>query len=141
MKEIIELSNLMEKLADSLLREEKAYIEHSELANISITQLHYIDLIYHAEHPSLSDCAKILGVSKPSVTITIDKLVELGFVARIKSDADRRSSHLHLTQEGMKLAQIHDEFHHAYTYKMFGQLPDADIQILLSILGKVFNKI
>lgn len=138
MNDIIQLSDAIEKLAYSLQKEEKEYISKTELAHLSAVQLHYIDMIYHAENPSLSECAQILAVSKPSVTITVDKLVELGLVEKIKSDEDRRSSHLHLTVAGKKIAKIHDEFHHQYTYKMFGNLTGSDLRTLLSILKKIF---
>ena len=39
----------------------------------------------------------------------VDKLVEKGYVRRVKSDADRRSQHLHIDRKREKIKTIREQ--------------------------------
>jgi len=78
-----------EQLEDELKRQ-------SDLKGLTVKQLHCIQLIEEYHNPTLTELAANLGITKPSVTVLIEKLVDKGFVIKVKSDTDRRSAHLHL---------------------------------------------
>jgi DNA-binding MarR family transcriptional regulator len=53
-----------------------------------------------AEQASMSDLAEAVGLSRPGITSTVNRLVEEGLVTRERGDADRRLLHARLTPTG-----------------------------------------
>lgn len=51
---------------------------------------------------SMSDLSEILYVTKPNITVLIDKLVKLDYVERLNSSNDRRVYLIRLTDKGEK---------------------------------------
>jgi len=137
---IQKLSFQIEKLIQALESEESKYISASKLKTLSSTQIHHIDLIYHEHNPTLSELAKTLKVTKPTVTNSIDKLDKLGLVFKIQSDDDRRIQHLHLTKKGMEIAKLHDKFHSVFTEKLVSNLNNEEIKQLSAILEKALKE-
>jgi len=74
-------------------------------------QIEYIEVINKLGNPNLGEIAKALNISKPSVTAIVDKMTEKGYIKKIQSDEDRRSFHVHLSDKGKKVVQMHDETH------------------------------
>jgi DNA-binding MarR family transcriptional regulator len=138
--DIQKLSFQIEKLIQVLSSEESKYISTSKLKTLSSTQIHHIDLIYHERNPTLSELAKALKVTKPTVTNSIDKLEKLGLVFKIQSDDDRRIQHLHLTKKGMEISKLHDKFHSVFTEKLVSNLNDKEIKQLSAILEKTLKE-
>lgn len=137
---IDKLSFYIERLIQALDSEESKYISASRLKILSSTQIHYIDLINHKHNPTLSELAKALKVTKPTVTNSIEKLEKLGLVYKIQSDDDRRIQHLHLTKKGMEIAKLHDKFHSVFTEKLVSNLNNEEIKQLSAILGKALKE-
>lgn len=52
--------------------------------------------------PSMSEIADELRITSPGTTVIVDKLVELGDLARAADDADRRVVRLKITARGKK---------------------------------------
>ncbi len=58
--------------------------------------------IVRTQPVSAGDLAAAEGVSPPSVTRSLNRLIELGYVSRKPDPADRRAAVITLTQKGMK---------------------------------------
>jgi DNA-binding MarR family transcriptional regulator len=52
------------------------------------------------EQASMGDLAEAVGLSRPGITSTVNRLVEEGLVVRERRDADRRLLHARLTDVG-----------------------------------------
>jgi len=135
------LSEIIESLAHSMEKNENLQFETTALSVLSKTQIHYLDTIHHLGNPTLSELAKILNVTKPTSTIAIEKLTERGYVIKVPSDSDRRSSHVHLTESGERMAALHDDSYRIYAGYFRDSLNENEIQDLIQLLGKVINKI
>jgi len=133
---IDELTFLVEKFNDSLQMEEKLYIKNSELKAYSTTQIHYLDLIYHNQNITISQIAKKLNVTKPSVTNTIEKLEKLELINKISSDEDKRVQHVQLAKKGKRVAMLHEKFHEYFAIKLSMNLKEKEIAMLVEILKK-----
>jgi MarR family 2-MHQ and catechol resistance regulon transcriptional repressor len=139
MEEKKSLGKNIEILTHRIEEYERRIIEKSDLANLSTRQLYYLDEIYHLGQPTLTELAEKIKVSKPSVTIIIDKLVRKGYLRRIHSSHDRRSYHIHLTETGMRLALLHDNIHYRFADIVKSILSQEDISALNNILEKVIS--
>ena len=72
------------------------------------SQLEYYDTLYlsaisQAGRTTVSDLAATLGVTKPTVSVRINKLVEEGYVTKVRSKEDGRVFWLTLSDK-MKIA-------------------------------------
>ncbi len=131
------LEEIIEKLSQSMEMHETRVTARSEFSALSPSQIHYLDTILHLGSPTLSDLARALRLSKPSITVIIDKLHAAGYVEKVRSDADRRTSHVHLTKKGRRIAKLHDDIHRGYARYFRRALSGRELEELLSLLGKV----
>jgi DNA-binding MarR family transcriptional regulator len=114
--------------------------EQFNLQNLTLTQMHYIETIQTLDNPSITELASKLNLSKPTVKVAIDKLIERSYVFKVQSDADRRSAHLHLTEKGKLINQMHDYAHKQIAEKIHRKLNANEIKSLISVLTKVLSE-
>jgi len=105
------LIKIIAELSNIIGNTEEAAKEQFNLQNLTITQMHYLETINLLDNPNITELALRLKLSKPTVKVAVDKLIERDYVLKIQSDADRRSAHLHLTEKGKLMNQMHDYAH------------------------------
>ncbi|NLT38807.1 MAG: MarR family transcriptional regulator [Methanomassiliicoccus sp.] len=66
---------------------------------ITFNSVLYMDLIAFTENCTISKLAEMLHVSKSSVTIKVNELVEQGYVVKTKSETDGRIHYLSISSE------------------------------------------
>jgi len=72
----------------------------SETADLTMPQVHALMTLASHEPLPLKDLAGILGVSPPSASAMVDRLVEGGYVLREQSRTDRRQVVLQVAPKG-----------------------------------------
>ena len=82
-------------------------LEQNELKkqrlNISINEMHMIELIAKGKTGmTVSEIAQQLKVTKPSVTVAVNKLVQKGYCEKQRLPGDGRAVQVMLTPEGKK---------------------------------------
>ena len=60
-------------------------------------------LLFGGEQLTMQEIAGKIHRTKPTVTVLVNKLVELGYVTKEKSDTDNRVTHIALTKKGESL--------------------------------------
>jgi DNA-binding MarR family transcriptional regulator len=130
------LANSIDTLTRKIEEIEADVIENSELAKLSRKQIYYLDIINQMDNPTLGELAEKLGLSKPSITAIVEKLVQDDYIVKVKSDADRRVSHIHLGSKGKMIAKLHDDIHSRIEAFLTGSLNCEEIKRLTTILGK-----
>jgi DNA-binding MarR family transcriptional regulator len=137
----------MEKMVDIIAKFSRMIGQMEETAkeqfnfnDLTLTQMNYLETIYQLRNPNLTELSTEMNLTKPTVKVAIDKLIEKDYIYRVKSDEDRRSAHLHLTEKGKHINQMHDEAHKRMVELMTKNLGKAEIGQLGQLLGKVFLK-
>ena len=137
----------MEKLVDVIakLSREIGNMEDSakdqfNFKELTLTQMNYLETISQLGNPNLTELAAELNLTKPTVKVAIDKLIEKDFIYRVKSDEDRRSAHLHLTVKGKLINHTHDFAHKQMAGLITHKLDQAEVGLLEMLLEKVFSK-
>ncbi len=102
--------------------------------------MNYLETIYQLHNPNLTELASELNLTKPTVKVAIDKLIEKDYIYRVRSDEDRRSTHLHLTEKGKVINQMHDEAHRRMAEMIENNLDLAGQEELVMLLERVFQK-
>jgi DNA-binding MarR family transcriptional regulator len=115
-------------------------LQESELANLTMKQIVYLDTIARMQAPTFSDLAKQLGVSKPSVTAIVHKLVQNGYVQKVQSAEDKRTFHILMTEKGRALVAIHDNLHQKIAQHFTAVLNKAELHQLGRLLYKALKE-
>jgi DNA-binding MarR family transcriptional regulator len=135
------LGKAIEIITKKISYYERRVLEKTELSSLSGTQLLYIGKIYHSGSPTITELSEELSVSKPSVSVIVDKLLQKGFVDKRKSDSDGRSYRLHLTKSGRRCAVFHDSIYGRFASKVKKILDGKELDQLISLLGKIIERL
>lgn len=133
--------SVLSKLSNSLAEMEELAREDSNLKELTVTQMHYLEVISQLTNPNVTELATEMQLSKPTVTVALEKLLQKGFVTKVQSDEDRRSSHLHLTKKGMQINQMHEKAHTRFAELMAESLEPAELEQLTLLLEKLTKKL
>ena len=133
------MEEIIAKLSAYMARMEEEAKEQYSFKDLTLTQMHYLEMISELENPNLTELAAAMKLTKPTITVLVDKLIEKELVYKVKSDADRRSTHLHLTERGKLINQMH-EYAHRRIVEQIGKKMDADeMAQLMALLEKIMN--
>jgi DNA-binding MarR family transcriptional regulator len=116
--------------------EESAKIQFN-LSELTSNQLHYLETIHDLGNPNITELAVALKLTKPTVKVAVDKFIEKDYIFKVQSDEDRRSAHLHLTEKGKLINQMHDFAHKRIVETLSKKLNTEELNVLLAILNKV----
>ena len=78
-----------------------------------------------------------LDISPPNMAVTIDKLVERGWVERVRSTQDRRAVQIHLTPSGRELVERAEKIAMTMENPALRVLSAAERALLIELLLKV----
>jgi len=134
------LVDIIAKFSHKIVQLEEAAKNQFSYSDLTLTQMNYLETIYQLENPNLTELAAELNLTKPTVKVAIDKLIEKDYLYRVKSDADRRSAHLHLTEKGKVINHMHDEAHKRMAQLIGNCLNQDERKQLVTLLEKVFQK-
>jgi len=137
MEKMVELIAKFSRVIGQL---EEAAKEQFNFSDLTLTQMNYLETISQLHNPNLTELSTELSLTKPTVKVAIDKLIEKDYIYRVKSDEDRRSAHLHLTEKGKLINQMHDEAHKRMVDLIGKNLGKTEIKHLENILEKIFLK-
>jgi len=132
---LVELIALLTRKVAEL---QSAMVKEAGFSDLSLRQIYILDIIQGLQNPTPTELASELKISKPSVSVAIDRLETAGYIRKVDSDEDRRSYHLHLTQKGQIFSQAHNETHRHLAQFITRNLEAEDVQQLVRLVGKIF---
>jgi len=135
--EMKKLEEMMAKMSAYMSRKEEEAKEQYNFRELTLTQMHYLEMISELENPNLTELAIAMKLTKPTITVLVDKLIEKELVYKVQSDADRRSTHLHLTERGKLINQMHEYAHRRMAEEMEMKLDQVEIAELTKLLEKI----
>lgn len=106
-----EVNDLLVDTFNSILRVEEGALKNRLTRGLTISEIHTIHAIGLDGASPMNVVAGRLGVTLATLTSSVGKLVSKGFVARTRSDADRRQVLVSLTKDGRKAYRAHEMFH------------------------------
>jgi len=74
------------------------------------------------------------------VKVAVDKFIEKDFLYKVRSDEDRRSAHLHLTEKGKLINEMHDYYHRRIAESFTRKLSREELETLVGLLIKVLSE-
>ncbi len=86
---------------------------------------------------TLGELSRRMMVSNGNITGLVEKLAELGLVARVPHPADRRAAVVRLTETGRASFAAMAAAHGDWIAGLFAGLPAGDMQIMMRLLGRL----
>lgn len=130
---IFEIIHNMDQFTNNLI------VEWNRTFNESLGVSHILILGHLSVHGGsrLSDLAKVVGLTPPTVTHLSDKLVKKGLAVRSKDEDDRRIIYLAITNEGREILDRANQEGQFLRRKLFEKLTYEERQQMLYIYKKM----
>jgi DNA-binding MarR family transcriptional regulator len=126
--------------ASATLAEMEMRAFHDErFSELSVRQMLYLNTIIQLGNPTYSDLAKELGVSKPSVTANVTRLIQKGYVKKVQDHDDLRAYHIMPTTKADEFNTLHQSIHKNFTDQLTTQLDPEEIDQLAKLLNKALQ--
>ncbi len=100
---------LVEVFNRILLIEEKQLKKNG--VTISMTEMHLLENIAKSKTKTMSDVAKLQGVTLGTLSVGVKSLVRKGYITQVRNEKDKRIFHLELTDKAISNLEIHKRFH------------------------------
>ena len=133
------MEEIIAKLSAFMSRMEEEAKEQFNFKDLTLTQMHYLEMISELKNPNLTELAAAMKLTKPTITVLVDKLIEKELVYKVQSDADRRSTHLHLTERGKLINQMHEYAHRRIVEQIEKRIDAEEIAQLILLLEKIMK--
>jgi DNA-binding MarR family transcriptional regulator len=131
------LTDMVAGLSRLMGQMEETAKDQFNLTDLTLTQMHYMEIISLLDNPNITELAHVLKLTKPTVKVAIDKLTEKDYVFKIQSDEDRRSAHLHLTEKGKLINQMHNYAHKRIAEFIGIKLNQSEQDQIIGLLDKI----
>lgn len=120
----------------------KMYYDHG-LSDFEIGwgQQFYAEYIYDHPGATAQEMAKYIRVDKATLTKTIKKLAEIGYIDVVGDERDKRIKHLYLTDQAIPAVKRIKEIHTSFFDTLQTGLSPADIQQTEQTLAQMVDNI
>ncbi|HFU4450276.1 TPA: MarR family winged helix-turn-helix transcriptional regulator [Streptococcus suis] len=133
------INEYLTAIFNNVLVIEETSLRGSRFNDISIKEMHTIDVIGGRDAATPSDVARTLMVTLGTVTTSLNNLERKGYVERIRSTKDRRVVHLYLTKKGRLVYRLHRQFHNEMVKQITDGMDEAEFQVMKKGLYKLYN--
>lgn len=139
---IVKAINIISESMRESMRKYKEDTQNSkELFSLSITQLHYLHVIKERTNVTITELAEIFGVQKSTVTVTVNKLLQSGFIEKLTSNSDLRVVYVSLTEKGKEIIELEDRGYRQFAADILAMLKEEEQTTFTFLLNKVINNI
>ena len=124
------INEYLTSIFNNVLVIEEVSLRGSRFKDISIKEMHTVDVIGNFSDVTPSFVSKELMVTLGTVTTCLNNLERKGYIERIRSDQDRRVGYLHLTKKGRLVHRLHKRFHKAMVEKIIDGMSPEEINVM-----------
>jgi DNA-binding MarR family transcriptional regulator len=133
----MQMEHFVQKISRLLGQIEAQAFKQEGFSDLTMRQLLYLETIAQMQNPTFSQLADELEVTPPTVSVLVNKLIDLGYITKSRSEQDGRVYHLQLTPTGKHMARLHDQIHRWLAKRITRNLDEREVQQLGEILEKV----
>jgi MarR family transcriptional regulator, organic hydroperoxide resistance regulator len=98
-------------------------------------------VLFHRQSLTMKDIADIIHRTKPTVTVLVTKLVDLGLVKKEQSSEDARVSYVELTNKGKEFKEVFETISLELTQKLFQGFSESEQKKLEMYLDRIYTNI
>ena len=115
----------------------KVFAKHMAPFDLKIVEFSILMLVAQNPQVNQKQLGQALDISAPNMAVTLDRMVERGWVERVRSTRDRRAQHIHLTKDGANLVQRTEKVAATMEGPTLSALSVAEKALLIELLHKV----
>ncbi len=115
----------------------KSFTKHMGPLHLKAVEFSILVLVASNDQVNQKQLGQALDVSPPNLAVTLDRMVERGWVERVRCTEDRRSQIVVLTASGQKLVQRAEKIAATMESDTLQVLSAAERLLLLELLLKV----
>lgn len=104
---------------------------------LTMNEVHVLEAVQKSEVTTMKEVSQRLSITQGTLTTSINKLVNKGYVKKYKIVDDKRKTLLGLTMQGQSIMEIHNEFHRKMIEKVTEDYKLEDEIVLLESLHKL----
>lgn len=132
-----EINHYLTSIFNNVLIIEETSLRSSRFSDVSLKEMHTIDVIGENKDCTPSHIARELMVTLGTVTTSLNNLERKGYVERTRSTKDRRVVHLSLTRQGRLLYRLHKRFHDSMVRHVTEGMDEVEYQVMKKGLLKL----
>jgi DNA-binding MarR family transcriptional regulator len=107
--------------------------------SLTMNEVHVLEAVQKSEVTTMKEVSQRLSITQGTLTTSINKLVNKGYVKKYKIVDDKRKTLLGLTMQGQSIVEIHNEFHRHMIERVTEDYKLEDQIVLLESLHKLKN--
>lgn len=104
--------NLIEDLFHNIQKQEQDFLEKHKFPDLTLSEVRTLNKVGSCANPTISQLSSYLGVTLSTITITVNRLIQKGYLMKERKSRDRRLVNLWLTEKGKSVYVCHQTFQH-----------------------------
>ena len=133
------VNDYLTSIFNNVLVIEESSLRGSQFKDVSIKEMHTIDVIGTMPNATPSDISKELLVTLGTVTTSLNNLERKGYIERRRSSVDRRVVHLSLTKKGRLLYRLHKRSHNRMVMQVVEGMSSEEKNAMQKGLQNLYN--
>ncbi|MDY3824108.1 MULTISPECIES: fatty acid biosynthesis transcriptional regulator FabT [Streptococcus] len=125
-----QINSYLVDIFNRVLIVEENSLRTSRFSEVSLKEMHTIDIIGKTENVTPSDIARELMLTLGTVTTSLNKLEKKGYIERTRSKVDRRVVYITLTKKGKLLFRLHQKFHKNMVAQIVDEMDESEVLAL-----------
>lgn len=127
------LQNASRKLRDFKENE----IENLDIEDFPFSYFRYLEAIDELVEPNFIELAQFLGLSKPTITVMVNKMIQKGFIQKSRSALDKRNYKLNLTEKGKGIIEGYGRSQQKFVEDIASRFNDEELDVFIALLLRV----
>ena len=133
------INEYLTAIFNNVLIIEESSLRSSRFSDVTIKEMHTIDVIGEKKGATPTDVARALMVTLGTVTTSLNNLERKGYIERVRSTKDRRVVHLYLTKKGRLVYRLHQRFHRAMVRQITEGMDEEEYKVMKKGLLNLYN--
>jgi DNA-binding MarR family transcriptional regulator len=137
------VNELLVDIFNDILKVEHKAIETFAGSVLTMSEMHILEAIGNNPDQQMSEIARKLKITLPTLTVSVQRLEEKGYITRSRFGDDRRKVAAMLTSRGRKAYDDHAAFHARMVDSLFEGLNIDKMPVLMdsmALLRDFFKK-
>jgi DNA-binding MarR family transcriptional regulator len=133
------LNHILVDAFNNIIKYEERSLKKLSATPVTISEAHLIEAVGSRgdDEMTVSKIATILDISKPTVTVAIQKLEGKGYIKKAPCERDGRRMIVSLTDAGKRVERAHRLFHERMVRSLSRQFAGGEKEVLLRAVTKL----
>jgi len=110
-------------------------------ASLTAVETFCVEVIHALGHPTVSDFARFVDISPANAAYKIQSLMRKGYVAKERSDDDKREYHLHVTEQFHEYNRFNTSYVNTVVERIGHRFSAQEIATFKHVLDVISNEL